>query len=437
MLRCVGMGIRRCKTRFSCGGGGSRNTHTLLEKAVGEWIEGEQEVGSRVGSLGGTIAVALSGGVDSGVTAAMVKEGVRRVGGGGVRVVGVHMMNWDPDDEEGEDATHCGQEEDREDAERVAQALGLDDFVVLSLANEYWVDVFQPVLEGYAEGRTPNPDMGCNAHIKFGALVDRIGDVVGPNTPLATGHYASSCAIPGGEGGEKKRVLASAVDERKDQTYFLARTPVENVLGSANALFPLGGLVKNDVRAIALDDPRLAAVAEKRESMGICFVGKRKFGSFLSQYLPDRPGNYVHLETGEVVGTHRGLHSATVGQRARLGGLPCPMYVSGKDIEANVIYLVDQQHHPALLSTSIQISDPMLFVPPPSPQEEDLSFPLLVRTRHGDPLTPARYDADAGAVRVRDPIRGVAPGQVAALYASYPSSARPSRLVLYGSGIIV
>ena len=139
------------------------------------------------------------------------------------------------------------------------------------------------------------------------------------------------------------------------------------------------------------------------------------------------------------MGTHRGLHSATIGQRARLGGLPCPMYVSGKDIEANVIYLVDQEHHPALLSTSIQITDPMVFVPPCLPQSDDpSSFPLLVRTRHGDPLTPARYDAEAGGVvRVRDPIRGVAPGQVAALYAPYPSSARPSRLVLYGSGIIV
>lgn len=267
-----------------------------------------------------TVAVGMSGGVDSSVAAMLLRDE-------GHDVVGVHMQNWDAFEESDGTQAECA-ERDTNDARRVCERLGIG-FHEVSFVREYWQDVFEVMLQGYHEGGTPNPDVMCNRHIKFDRFVSH---ALGLGADLtATGHYAQLDRAADGS----VRLLTAA-DETKDQSYFLSQVR-QGALRSA--LFPLGGLRKTVVRA------RAAAAelhtAAKRDSAGICFIGRRNFGSFLQGYLPQAKGEFVCVTTGASVGTHRGYAVYTPGQRARISGQSTRWYVVGKDAAANVVHVCE------------------------------------------------------------------------------------------------
>lgn len=310
------------------------------------------------------VAVGLSGGVDSAVAAWLLKTA-------GFDVTGVLMRNWDEAEETGGECTF---EKDQRDARAVAAHLGIPlrevDFV-----KEYWHSVFEPFLRDFEGGAaTPNPDLACNRHIKFGALLRHCETALGADI-LATGHYARVARGSLDDPHDVPRLLRG-VDPRKDQSYFLA-----SVRGEAlrRACFPLGGLTKTEVKALASGPASMpTAVTSRRSSAGICFIGrKRDFGDFIHEYVSDgdasgsrveenetstgrnrhAPGRFVSVEDGSTVGEHRGLARYTVGQRARVGGAPVPWYVVGKDATpgVDIVFVAPGPDHPALFASSAAV----------------------------------------------------------------------------------
>lgn len=273
------------------------------------------------------VIVGMSGGVDSSVAALTLLEQ-------GHEVHGLFMFNWDDDD-----PAYCAAAQDFQDARGVCEDLGIPlhraDF-----SREYRECVFRHFLDGYAAGRTPNPDVLCNREIKFGAFL-RYARRLGAER-IATGHYARLCR----DGGRVK--LLKGVDTGKDQSYFLHAVEPAAL---ASALFPLGGLEKRTVRRIALE--RGFANCAKPDSTGICFIGERPFGEFLARFLPARPG-IIQTADGEPVGVHAGALLYTVGQRhglglgGRRGAGEAPWYVAATDIESNVVVVVQGHDHPLL-----------------------------------------------------------------------------------------
>ncbi|XP_032973201.1 mitochondrial tRNA-specific 2-thiouridylase 1 isoform X2 [Rhinolophus ferrumequinum] len=256
----------------------------------------------------------------------------------GYQVTGVFMKNWDSLDEHGV----CTADRDCEDAYRVCQILDIP-FHQVSYVKEYWNDVFSDFLNEYEKGRTPNPDIVCNKHIKFNCFFHYAVDNLGADA-VATGHYARTSLedeevfqqkhIKRPEGLFRNRFevrnavkLLQAADSFKDQTFFLSQVPQDAL---RRTLFPLGGLTKEFVKKIAAEN-RLHHVLQKKESMGICFVGKRNFENFILQYLQPRPGKFISIEDNKVLGTHQGWFLYTLGQRAKIGGLREPWYVVEKD----------------------------------------------------------------------------------------------------------
>ena len=284
------------------------------------------------------IVVGLSGGVDSAVTAWLLKQQ-------GHEVLGVFMKNWEADDLE-ED---CPIAQDYRDVLAIADVLGIEVERV-NFSREYQDRVFAYFLAEYQAGRTPNPDVLCNAEIKFKAFLDH---ALGLGADfVATGHYARL------DGQTPGRRLLKALDGNKDQSYFLYRLNQRQI---ANVLFPLGELPKPRVRELA----RQAGlpVAEKKDSTGICFIGERPFREFLQRYLPTRPGDMVTPE-GKRMGRHQGLMYHTLGQRKGLGigGVKgaedgVPWFVAGKDLERNQLIVVQGHDHPLLLSHELLAAD--------------------------------------------------------------------------------
>ena len=306
-----------------------------------------------------TIAVAMSGGVDSSVAAHVLKEQ-------GCEVFGLHMRTWD-EVEEGE--SECGAREDREAAMAACDHLRIP-FVEVDLVAEYWNSVFQPYLDKFQEGLTPNPDLSCNRHVKFGVLLDRARSLGADG--LATGHFARLRARTDGSGVD----LLRGRDSRKDQTYFLSRVSQRQLAG---AVFPVGGLAKEEVRALAQGAglPNFA----KKSSSGICFVGKRKFSKFLSQYIDPTPGNFVCAETGQDLGEHDGIELYTRGQRSRIetGGRGA-FYVVGKDSETGAVYVAEGRDHPAQLCRGAFVKD-LHWIGPGAPSwgEDDVACTFKAR----------------------------------------------------------
>uniref|UniRef100_A0A2I2ZAB5 Mitochondrial tRNA-specific 2-thiouridylase 1 n=1 Tax=Gorilla gorilla gorilla TaxID=9595 RepID=A0A2I2ZAB5_GORGO len=286
------------------------------------------------------VVCALSGGVDSAVAALLLR---RR----GYQVTGVFMKNWDSLDEHGV----CTADKDCEDAYRVCQILDIP-FHQVSYVKEYWNDVFSDFLNEYEKGRTPNPDIVCNKHIKFSCFFHYAVDNLGADA-IATGHYART-SLEDEEVFEQKLVkkpeglfrnrfevrnavkLLQAADSFKDQTFFLSQVSQDAL---RRTIFPLGGLTKEFVKKIAAEN-RLHHVLQKKESMGMCFIGKRNFEHFLLQYLQPRPGHFISIEDNKVLGTHKGWFLYTLGQRANIGGLREPWYVVEKDSVKGDVFVV-------------------------------------------------------------------------------------------------
>lgn len=292
------------------------------------------------------VVIGMSGGVDSSVAAWLLKQQ-------GYDVLGLFMKNWEDDD----DSEYCSSRQDWLDAVSVADVIGVD-IEAVNFADDYKDRVFSEFLREYSAGRTPNPDVLCNAEIKFKAFLDH-ALTLGADY-IATGHYARVRGVDGPDGTQYQ--LLKAVDSSKDQSYFLHRL-VQHQL--AQTLFPLGEITKNKVRDIAhsLDLPNAA----KKDSTGICFIGERPFREFLNRYLPTQPGP-IKTPEGQVVGEHYGLAFYTMGQRKGLGiggikgyqqadGTALAWYTARKDLENNTLYVVAGHDHPWLLASSLKAQD--------------------------------------------------------------------------------
>ncbi len=336
---------------------------------------------------GARVYCGLSGGVDSALAAALLVEA-------GYDVTAVYMRNWSRD----LPGFRCPWAQELADAERVAVTLGID-LEVWDCEAEYKATVVDYLVDAYAHGRTPNPDVMCNQTIKFGTFLERAlsegADFV------ATGHYGR---VARGEDGRVS--LLRALDEHKDQTYFLWRVGTDAL---ARALLPVGEVRdKAEVRRMCAE--RGLGVENKPDSDGICFVGPVGIRTFLLDALERRAGDVVEWETGRVLGRHDGAFLFTVGQRRGLdlGGGPA-RYVVGTDVEKNVVYVTADHDSPALFCREVELDDVRwVSGEPPAPGR------YLVRTRHTGELREA--ELAGGVLRFDEPVRRVAPGQSAVLY---------------------
>jgi len=338
------------------------------------------------------VIVGLSGGVDSAVTAYLLQQA-------GHKVEAIFMKNW-----EGDDTTeYCSAENDYQDAQAVCDQLNIP-LQIVNFADEYWQNVFTYFLDEYRQGRTPNPDILCNKEIKFKAFLNYAKQCNADY--IATGHYARIAV--------DSMQLLKGCDISKDQSYFLHRLNTQQL---AQSIFPLGELNKTKVRAIA-QSLGLKNHA-KKDSTGICFIGERKFKSFLKEYLAAQPGKIETL-TGEIVGQHDGMMFYTIGQRQglQIGGLKGkaeqPWYVVSKDLKRNVLIVVQDNQHPALYQSSLIALDLYWINKIPS-------FPCKtkakIRYRQADQdciieqLAINRYQ-----IRFTEPQRAVTPGQAIVFY---------------------
>ncbi len=342
------------------------------------------------------LLVALSGGVDSAVAAAVLQDQ-------GHEVEGVYVRTWEHEDDLLGD---CPGARDLADAERVADALGIP-FEVVNYVDFYHREVVLPMVNGYADGITPNPDVLCNRSMKFGALLEHAREKGFDG--LATGHYCiRKSSVP------DKPELWEGRDKNKDQSYFLARISAQQLAG---ARFPLGEIEKPRVRKIAreLNLP----VADKKDSQGICFLGKVKVPEFLSHFIDDKPGEIV-TTTGEVVGGHQGLHRYTLGQRRGIG-VPSNtdhqnFVVTGKEESSNrLIVAFESKDEPTLWGRRYEIENLSFLVDEPLSGERE----LLGKTRYRDPSVALSFRLIEGGraeIVFGEPQRALAPGQVLALY---------------------
>ena len=341
------------------------------------------------------VVVGISGGVDSSVAAILLKEK-------GYDVVGLFMRNWDSsinNDFLGNPNLNnniCPQEEDYNDAKAVCDKLGIPLYRV-DFIKEYWDDVFTYFLDELKKGRTPNPDIMCNKYIKFDLFV-REAKKLGADF-IATGHNAKK---------EKGRHMRSH-EQKKDQTYFLSQVSKDQL---KNVLFPLGDIKdKKEVRAIA--EKYGLVTAKKKDSTGICFIGERNFKNFLHNYLPNKKGNIVNIDTNEVLGEHIGLMYYTIGQRKGLdiGGTKDKLFVVGKDLNKNILYVAEGEDNKYLYSDSA-ILENINFNCDERPVECTAKF------RYRAPDVPVKLEyLDNGEIIVRyNNVKAVTPGQACVFY---------------------
>ena len=356
------------------------------------------------------VVVGLSGGVDSAVSAWLLKQQ-------GHEVIGIFMKNWEDDD----DSEYCSSRQDFLDAASVADVIGIE-IEHVNFAADYKDRVFAEFLREYQAGRTPNPDVLCNAEIKFKAFLDhamRLGA-----EKIATGHYARvrSVADARYEGGQRHELL-KGLDPLKDQSYFLHRL---NQAQLSKTMFPVGELPKTEVRRIA-DEIKLPN-AKKKDSTGICFIGERPFREFLNRYLSNTPGP-IKDDRGRKLGEHVGLSFYTLGQRKGIGiggvkekGAPRgggehePWFVARKDMATNTLYVVQGHDHPWLLQHSL-VADDLSWVDGRGPAVGQAGVGAKTRYRQADaPCEVTAVSASEIALRFPEAQWAVTPGQSAVLY---------------------
>ncbi len=372
------------------------------------------------------VVVGLSGGVDSSVAAYLLKQQ-------GHDVLGIYMQNWT--DRVGLLKSDCPFEEDRDFAALVARKLGIP-FEVVDLSGAYKNSVIDYLFAEYAKGRTPNPDVLCNREIKFAAFWE-IARVRGAEY-VATGHYCRKAE--GLVGGKTIYSLLAGCDKGKDQSYFLCQVNQEQL---AHALFPIGEMQKAEVRALA---KQLGlATAQRKDSYGICFVGKIDLPTFLEQRLEAKKGNIIEIprelplpycdnsleerakpypltpDLGTVVGHHEGAHFYTVGQRKGLGigGKALPLFVLAVDVQTNTVYVGQGHDHPYLNRNVVFMADEEVhWVNPTKEIGIGEKLPVTARLRYRQPLQAATlHKTEKGCYLVFEMLqRGVTPGQFAAWY---------------------
>ncbi|MCD6666434.1 MAG: tRNA 2-thiouridine(34) synthase MnmA [Hydrogenophaga sp.] len=348
------------------------------------------------------IVVGLSGGVDSAVSAYRLKQQ-------GYEVIGIFMKNWEDDD----DSEYCSSRQDWLDAASVADVIGID-IEHVNFAAEYKDRVFAEFLREYQAGRTPNPDILCNAEIKFKAFLDhamRLGA-----EKIATGHYAR-VRFNGTTGTHE---LLKGLDPLKDQSYFLHRL---NQAQLSKTMFPVGELPKTEVRRIA-SEIKLPN-AKKKDSTGICFIGERPFRDFLNRYISKEPGP-IKDPSGRTIGQHVGLSFYTLGQRQGLGigGVKAkgaqkggsehePWFVARKDVEKNTLWVVQGHDHPWLMSPALRAED-VSWVAGQAPAAQQIA--AKTRYRQSDAPCTLAVDDTGFTLRFAEPQWAVTPGQSAVLY---------------------
>ncbi len=356
------------------------------------------------------VVVGLSGGVDSAVSAWLLKQQ-------GHEVIGIFMKNWEDDD----DSEYCSSRQDFLDAASVADVIGIE-IEHVNFAADYKDRVFAEFLREYQAGRTPNPDVLCNAEIKFKAFLDhamRLGA-----EKIATGHYARVRGVADAsyEGGQRFELL-KGLDPLKDQSYFLHRL---NQAQLSKTMFPVGELPKTEVRRIA-DEIQLPN-ARKKDSTGICFIGERPFREFLNRYLSNTPGP-IKDDRGRKLGEHVGLSFYTLGQRKGIGiggvkekGAPRgggehePWFVARKDMATNTLYVVQGHDHPWLLQHTL-VADDLSWVDGRGPSVGQAGVGAKTRYRQADaPCEVTAASASEIALRFPEAQWAVTPGQSAVLY---------------------
>ncbi|MBR4772578.1 MAG: tRNA 2-thiouridine(34) synthase MnmA [Bacteroidales bacterium] len=386
------------------------------------------------------IAVGLSGGVDSSVAALLLKEA-------GHDVFAVFMQNWN--DATGTLHGDCEWEEERSVAEMVARKIGIP-FHFVDLSAEYRRRVVDYMFDSYERGFTPNPDVLCNREIKFDSFLKHALSLGAEY--VATGHYCRKDEVPGPDGKPSYRLLAG-LDKNKDQSYFLCQLTQEQL---KYALFPIGDITKPEVRRIAKEAGLPSA--DKKDSQGICFVGKVDLPVFLQQKLKPKEGRVVEIfreyyeglkpaqtieelaepliyseKDGKIAGTHQGAQFYTIGQRhgLNIGGHKNPLFVIATDVESNIIYVGEGQDHPGLYRKGLRIDNSDIhWIRPEMTMTEGEERDYLVRIRYRQPLQQARLlrRSDGLYIVFETPQRGVTAGQFAAWYSTDGE--------LQGSGVI-
>ncbi|XP_076647306.1 mitochondrial tRNA-specific 2-thiouridylase 1 isoform X2 [Halictus rubicundus] len=322
------------------------------------------------------------------------------------------MKNWDIADETG----RCTTEEDYEHAQWVCDKLKIP-LLQVNFVKEYWNNVFSYLIEQYQNGLTPNPDILCNRHIKFDKFFQFARTELQADA-IATGHYVRTSFGPFLENfkPDTNVLLLQAEDKKKDQTFFLSQVPQESLRYS---MFPLGNYLKCNVKQIA-QEIGLDLVASKKESMGICFVGKRNFQDFVSEYIPEKPGDFVDLETGKVIGNHMGFHHWTVGQRTKVPNGSDAMFVCKKNVETNTIFVVRGTNHSALYSDLVKTDVPYWISKEPKELNQHFRiFHCDFRFQHKDSLVPCTVHKILNnelIIKLSEPLRAITEGQFAVLY---------------------
>ena len=340
------------------------------------------------------VVVGMSGGVDSSVSALLLKEQ-------GYEVTGLFMKNWEEDDTD----TYCSAAQDVADARAVCDKIGIE-LKTINFAAEYWDRVFENFLSEYQAGRTPNPDILCNKEIKFKAFLEYALEDLGADY-MATGHYVRRTF-------EERPKLLRGSDPNKDQSYFLYTLSYEQV---GHSLFPVGDMLKPDVRQLA--EKAGLATARKKDSTGICFIGEKRFNEFLNRFIPAQPGP-IETVDGLVIGEHDGLMFHTLGQRKGLGiggrqdSTDEPWYVVDKDIARNTLIVAQGKNHPRLMSRGL-IAGSLCFTLRENPPEGRYT----VKTRYRQQDIPCELiDIGNGKIKIifDEEVAAVTPGQSAVLY---------------------
>lgn len=340
------------------------------------------------------VVVGMSGGVDSSVSAYLLKKQ-------GYDVIGVFMKNW----EEKDDSGNCLAEKDYKDVINVCEQLDIP-YYSINFEKEYWDKVFTYFLDEYKKGRTPNPDIMCNKEIKFKVFLEYAYDL-GADF-VATGHYARV------EKKDNKTLLLRGLDENKDQTYFLSQLSSEQL---KNIIFPIGNLNKKEVREIAKKANLITA--KKKDSTGICFIGEKNFKNFLSNYLPAKKGKMIDLD-GNIRGEHSGLMYYTIGQRHGLGigGTKDTdgeaWFVCGKDLDKNILYVCQGFHNEELYSNKLVASSLSLVN---NNLEKEFDCTAKFRYRQKDTTVKVKIlDNNTVEVIYKEKVRAVTPGQSVVFY---------------------